>query len=95
MIQQSELIVLVVAIALSPFILWTYHGIDLEAKRWLTAGLVAVICADTVTIVEGFVWPDFFNAVEHASFAAAGICFAVLAFGLLRESTPADIPGQS
>jgi hypothetical protein len=37
MVQQSELMILVLAVALGPLATWAYHGIDLRERPWLMA----------------------------------------------------------
>jgi hypothetical protein len=43
--------------------------------RHILAGSILVVTSHTVTIAEGFLFPAFFDAVEHLSLAAAGIVF--------------------
>lgn len=83
MTDSSELMLLVLALALAPLVVWAYRGIDLPEKRWLALALCATLVAFASTVMEGFVASAFFNTLEHASFAVAGACFAMVAFGLL------------
>lgn len=90
MIQQSELLVLALAVALGPFIAWAYRGIDFRERRWLAAALIAMVTAYVATIVESFVAPRLLNALEHAAFATAGACFMIAILGLLKMSRRSD-----
>ncbi|MHB9004413.1 MAG: hypothetical protein ACYC6C_10180 [Coriobacteriia bacterium] len=90
MIQQSELLVLALAVALGPFIAWAYRGIEFRERRWLAAALIAMVTAYAATILEGFAVPRLLNALEHAAFAAAGACFMIAILGLLKMSRRAD-----
>lgn len=83
-IQQSELIILVLAVAFLPLMVRAYRGIDLPGKRWLAAMVAATLVAYVATIAEGFVLPEPLNVLEHASFAVAGVCLARVAFELSR-----------
>jgi uncharacterized membrane protein len=87
-IQQSELLVLVLALALAPLMAWTYRGIDIPNKRWLAAALGAMLTAYVTTILEGFVAPEFFNTVEHAMLMIAAACFVVASRSVLKMSGP-------
>lgn len=78
MTQRSEVIALVLAIALIPVAVWTYRGISLPAKPLLAWGLGAMLGAYAATVAESFIAHDALNLLEHLLFAAAGVCFAVL-----------------
>jgi putative Mn2+ efflux pump MntP len=90
MIQQSELLVLALAVALGPFVAWAYRGINFRERRWLAAALIAMVTAYVATILEGFVAMALLNAVEHAAFAIAGACFTIAILGLLKMSRRGD-----
>lgn len=90
MIQQSELLVLALAVALGPFIAWAYRGIDFRERRWLAAALFAMVTAYVATILEGFMALTLFNAIEHAAFAIAGACFMIAILGLLKMGRRTD-----
>lgn len=87
MIQQSELMVLVLALAFAPLVAWAYRGIDLPERRWLALALGAMLTAYASTVIEGFLSPDLFNWLEHASFAVVGACFVMVSVGLFRLAT--------
>lgn len=86
MIQQSELLVLALAVALGPFIAWAYRGIEFRERRWLAAALIAMVVGYVATIVENFALRSTFNLVEHASFAVSGACFMIAILGLIKMS---------
>lgn len=91
MIQQSELIILILALAFTPVFVWTYLGIELRDKAWLAAALAAMLVAFTATVAEGFTAAGVFHVVEHAAFAVAGVCFAVTSVALARkDGTPEE-----
>lgn len=91
MVQQSELIILVLSIALIPVVVWTYRGIDLPGKP-LACALGAMFGAYVATVAEGFVAPTILNALEHLLFAIGGLCFAALCVIVIRawSSGPGD-----
>ncbi|MHB1137130.1 MAG: hypothetical protein ACYCXR_02475 [Coriobacteriia bacterium] len=85
MVQQSEIIALVLAIALVPVVAWTYRGIDLPHKPLLAAGLAAMLGAYAATVAESFVVPGLLNWLEHFLYAVAGACFATLGIAVVRR----------
>lgn len=85
MFQQSELMILVLFVAFAPLGLLVYRRIEDAGKRWLIFGMAAMLTAYTSTVVEGFLVPPVFNALEHASFAVAGACFAMASYTLFAN----------
>jgi len=77
--QPSEIADLILLIALAPVILGTVRRVSV---RWRAAAYVAyafMAAAYVFTILEGFVYPDLFNLLEHWSLFGAGVSFVVLA----------------
>lgn len=94
MAQQSEIIALVLALALIPVVAWTYRGISLPHKPLLAWGLAAMLGAYAATVAESFVAPVALNHLEHLLYAVAGTCFAAVGMAVLRsrrESTDEDV----
>ncbi|MBN2248695.1 MAG: hypothetical protein JW733_08340 [Coriobacteriia bacterium] len=83
MAQQSEIISLVLAIALVPVVVWTYRRISLPRKPLLAVGLSAILGAYAATVFESFVAPDLLNNLEHLLYAVGGACFATLGVTVL------------
>ena len=92
MAQQSEIIALVLAIALIPVVVWTYRGVDLPRKPLLAWGLAAMLGGYASTVIESFIAHDLFNHLEHLLYAVAGVCFAVLSVTVL--TTRSDAGGE-
>lgn len=92
MVQQSELIILVLSIALIPVVVWTYRGIEIPGKPLLACALGTILGAYTATVAEEFVAPTLMNALEHLLFATSGLCFAALSVIVIRawSSGPED-----
>lgn len=90
MITPSELQIFILALAMTPLIVWMYRAIDLPQKHWLAAAITAMIGAYLATILEGFAFPDLFNDVEHGLYAIAGACFVVVAFGIAAKARSVD-----
>jgi hypothetical protein len=87
-VQQSELIILVLSIALVPVVVWTYRGIELPGKPLLACALGAMFGAYVTTVAEGFVAPTSLNALEHLLFAVGGLSFAALCVIVIRAWSP-------
>lgn len=77
-VQPSEMADLVMMVVLGPIIL-------IAVRRALPASIVPASIALALmatgyvaTVLEGFLLPEFFNLVEHASYTFAGIMFVWL-----------------
>jgi high-affinity Fe2+/Pb2+ permease len=76
MFQQSEIVCLALAIPLSIPIL--YLGKVARAPmRLLIGAVVSALGAATFTVVEDIGWGDFFNLLEHVSYALTGVLLGV------------------
>ncbi|MDF1526128.1 MAG: hypothetical protein RRA15_05195 [bacterium] len=84
MIQQSELITFLIGAGTATFIYLNRRRIaNIPGSNWILLAYSALFAGWTITIVEGFVLPDFMNALEHvcymaSSMAAAGWCWIAL-----------------
>lgn len=86
MYQASELVDLLMVAFLTPIMAASVRAIHLAGKRWFIAGYLALVAGYVFTFVEGFVWPDAFNLLEHACYAASGILFVVAVHELWRAA---------
>jgi len=85
--QDSEVVTLVLGvITLAVLIAMRRAGI-LGYGR-LIAGFGAMLCAYLFTVLEGFLWHDGFDLLEHASYAASAWIFARAAQVALWPSDP-------
>lgn len=84
LIQPSELQTLILALALTPVMVWAYRGIDLPHRRWLAFAIAAMMGAYVATVAEGFVANKFLNDVEHLLYALAGCFFLITSISLLK-----------
>lgn len=73
--QSSEIADLIMMLVLGPIILVIVRRVapSMLGIVGLCIGFMAV--GYVATIVEGILLPDFFNLVEHASYAFAGLAF--------------------
>lgn len=93
MFQQSEVVSLLLAAALTPVMYSGVRHVEFAGKRALMLALGALLGAYLFTVLETFVLPDAFNVAEHASLAVAGLAFAVSVVELaLSERRGDDAP---
>lgn len=75
--QASEVVILLMALFLSPVMYATLSTVEFGGKRafYLMYGLM--ITSYVATVAEGFVLGDLFNLLEHAALGAAGVAAAI------------------
>lgn len=74
--QPSEIVELLLALAFAPVIVAVIRRAHMPHARPFLLGYAFMTLGWAATVLEGFVLPDLFNTVEHASYAAAGWVFA-------------------
>lgn len=90
MFQQSELVCLGLAVPLTVPIVLLARDVRLPGVRLLVAAAIAALAATTFTVAEDILWFPVFNALEHASYAAAGVLATVGCRRLAAWSRRAD-----
>ncbi len=83
MFQVSEIVAVLMALALAPVMYSAVRRLSFAGKPALAAGALLVIVSYTFTVLETVILPDLLNLFEHAALAAAAVAFA---FGLVRLS---------
>ncbi|MCK5879310.1 MAG: hypothetical protein KAH24_06000 [Holophagae bacterium] len=63
--------------ALTIFFLFFSRGYRRPFFPYLYAGFLALLLGSVFTVTEGFIFPVFFNLVEHVCYAAGGIFFLI------------------
>ncbi|MBI5017645.1 MAG: hypothetical protein HZB55_19420 [Deltaproteobacteria bacterium] len=85
MVQENELINLLMGLAALPaLLLLARHG-RTPRLPFFYAGFGAVLAAYVFTIIEGLLWFDVFNLLEHLSLAASGLLFCAALSRLPRD----------
>lgn len=84
LVQPSEIADLVMMMVLGPIIIVVVRRVipALLLPAAIALGLMAT--GYVATVAEGFILPDFFNLVEHASYAFAGFVFVWLLLSCRR-----------
>ncbi len=77
MLEAEELINAFFGIGFVVVLFMLLRMLRIDRLKLFFIGAVFLLLANIFTIVEGYVWQDFFNILEHAGYAAGGICFAV------------------
>jgi len=92
-IQPSEVVALVfslIAVGAFWFILRHRRGPRLHM---MVVGALCMIVGYVCTVLEGFVWEDAFNTIEHVCYALSGVAFAVGSLRLTRAgASPEEAP---
>ena len=71
MIQENELITLLITLGVFFFFLHNYFSKPMRGfpfKRIFLASLTFFVLGQILTIVEGFLFPDLLNTIEHFSY---------------------------
>jgi len=77
-IAPSEAVSLLVTLMGLPLVVSALRRIGMTLGRWMfIVAYCCVLAGQIFTILEGFALPDLFNIMEHFSYSAAGILFAV------------------
>jgi vacuolar-type H+-ATPase subunit I/STV1 len=78
MIQQNELIMLLLGIACMIFLLLNKQKVKrIPVARTLVAGFCMLLAGYVFTIIEGILWNDFLNVIEHMCYTASSLFLAV------------------
>jgi hypothetical protein len=77
LIKPNEVVDLVIAVLAVPILLRVVRVRPHREALFFSLGYGFMLCALVATILEGLIWPDLLNDVEHLSYAASGIAFLV------------------
>lgn len=85
MYSQSEIVNLVLGIAIIPILVSSRPGIPSRFTNWFVAAYCFMLLAYVSTVAEGYIAPVAFNLIEHGSLAVAGVLFAIALMMRRRE----------
>lgn len=80
MFQESELINLCVSFISFFIVMLTIRKREIPGFAMFYAGFCAIFAATVFTVIEGVVWRELFNTLEHFSYGLAGLAFAAGCF---------------
>lgn len=92
--QASEIADLIMMLVLGPTILIISRRIVPSLFRVVALCIGLMATGYIATIIEGFFLPEFFNLVEHASLALAGIAFVWLVLLVGRRLAEPGVDGS-
>ncbi len=85
MYSQSEVVNLVLGIAIIPILVSSRPGIPSRFTGWFVAAYCFMLLSYVSTVAEGYWAPAAFNLIEHGSLAVAGVLFALALVMRRRE----------
>jgi hypothetical protein len=85
MFQESEIVNLLVGFGSVPVLIVLARRVALPRAGIVYAAFAALLLAYVFTVVEGVVWRQGFNFLEHLAYAAAGLLFLAYVFLLGRS----------
>lgn len=78
MVQENEAITLILGVGvLLSFVIGRARIRKLPAWRTFLIGFVVLTAGWAFTVLEGFLWPEALNLVEHACYALSSILLCV------------------
>jgi hypothetical protein len=87
MIEPKEIVNMVASMA---FFIYLYHIYKNSPDKTLPQtwfwGLMLITVSNIATVIEGFIWGNFFNFIEHSSFTAACLFFFIGALHIKPSS---------
>lgn len=89
-LEMSELLVLGLAIALTPLILITLREIAMPGRGLFAAAYLSIVAAFVFTVLEGIAAYELFNVLEHASYALSAVLMAAVAWRERRAWAPSE-----
>ena len=76
MFQESELINLCVSLITLVIVVSAIRKQELPGVALFYAGFCCIFAATVFTVLEGMVWNELFNTLEHFCYALGGVSFA-------------------
>ncbi|NLS96540.1 MAG: hypothetical protein GXX96_30755 [Planctomycetaceae bacterium] len=78
MVQQNEFLTLLVALGVLVFVVSNRQGLrDLPRSSLCLAAFLVLVAGLAFTVLEGLVWQDVFNMLEHFCYGASSVLLAV------------------
>jgi len=87
MFQESEIINIILALISILMFAFVFKKMGLPRLRLLYIGFIFMLCGYLFTVIEGVIWLEFFNLLEHLCYALSSISFAAGCLSIIRHST--------
>jgi hypothetical protein len=78
MVEEIEVVTLLLGVAVLALVIYRREQIKpLRFYQLLVLSFVILFCGWLFTVVETFIWEDFFNLLEHLCYSASSIVLAI------------------
>lgn len=84
MVEKNELIELILSALLFFIMLMIYRNSNKGISSYWVIGISVLMLNSVSTVVEGFVFPAFFNFIEHLCFPIAVLLFLAASIKLYK-----------
>lgn len=84
MFYPNELASLIFGIIAAAVVFLFFRKERLPRFGSLYAAFLMILAANFFTVIEGALWGEFFNILEHLCYAAAGLLFVVFCWSVGR-----------
>jgi hypothetical protein len=84
--SNHEIIDLALGLVAASIIIFVFRKWKVQKPRYFYIAFFFILSGHVFTIVEGVVWKDFFNLLEHSSVLFAGVFFYIGCRKYLRTS---------
>ncbi|MBW1705074.1 MAG: hypothetical protein JRJ86_07885 [Deltaproteobacteria bacterium] len=86
MAQENEIVMLLLGIGVLIFMLGNRQKIKLiPVSNVLIASFYTLIAGWVLTVIEGFIWQEFLNILEHFCYAGSSVLMAVWCLKIFRN----------
>lgn len=94
MVQENEVIMLLLYIGVLIFIQANRSRLldQIPSNRTLLAGFYFLVVSSFLTVLEGLLWGDELNLLEHGCYAASAILIAVWCWQVFVQGPKEDKP---
>jgi hypothetical protein len=90
-IQQNELIMLLLGVGVLIFIIENRQKLRrVPAAKIMISGFGMILGGWCLTVLEGFIWRDFFNFMEHMCYAASSLLMAFWCWKVFQPKKDAE-----
>ncbi len=86
MFQDSEIINLAMGFASILIFIFIFIEIEFPKLRFIYVGFALLFSGYLFTIIESVLWGEFFNLLEHLSYALSGLSFAAGCWSIIQRS---------
>jgi hypothetical protein len=78
MVEEIEVVTLLLGVAVLALVIYRREQIKpLRFYQLLVLSFIILFCGWLFTVVETFIWEDFFNLLEHLCYSASSIVLAI------------------